>query len=201
MVDHGVVAFSVETVIYTRTLAHSCWECIDAQNPFFFLENTLQLCVSRKPSLTRIGTDTEIRLYHSTHCNTLQHTATRCSTLQRTASHCSTLQRTASHCSTLQRTASHCSALQHKAHAKTNTPWRRHCNTRPIEHILQHAPTRHGTDVETRHSHSRANITHCNTLQHTATQSSCQHQHAMARTLQQNTDRTHSATRSNTPWH
>ena len=57
---------------------------------------------------------------HTTHCNTLQHTATHCNTLQgtilrHTTTHCNNLQHTATNCSTLQHIATHHNTLQYTA--------------------------------------------------------------------------------------
>jgi len=111
----------------------------------------------------------------ATHCNTLQHTATHCNTLQHTATH---LQNTATH-STWQRShgeeastakITHCNTLQHtETHCNTLA---KHCNTLYLTAIVwwgsfysQNNTLQHTTTLWNRLQH---------TLQHTATQSTCQ---------------------------
>jgi len=106
-----------------------------------------------------------------THCNILQRTATHCNTLQHTARQCKTLQHTATYCNTLQtlqHTATHYDTLQHTAMELTipfnsELTFDSRANFREIlksQNILLTARPQ-----QTLHQH-------CNTLQHTATQSS-----------------------------
>ena len=131
------------------------------------------------------------KLQHTaTHCSTLQYTTTHCNTLQHTATHCNTLQHTATHCNTLQLTATHCNTLQHTA---TQRHILQHTQVRTVplgknqrkKTLQSHRHT--CQDLHTRtHTHTRqekhkcssnpplASQHHtCNTLQHTATRTTC----------------------------
>ena len=130
----------------------------------------------------------ELQLKHTTHCNTLQHTATHCNTLRHTATltkavesdsmlepplqhkHCNALQRTATHWNTLQHIAPHCNACNA---LQRTAP---HCDNHERSRIRLHAQTsfekkRHCNTLQ--HAATRCNTlqhiaTHCNILQHTA---------------------------------
>jgi len=82
----------------------------------------------------------EQRVYTTTCCNTLQHTAAHCNTLQHSVARCSTLQHSVACCNTLQHTAAHCNTLQHTAiHCNLLQHTATHCNT------LQHTATHRNT--------------------------------------------------------
>jgi len=140
----------------------------------------------------------------ATHTRTaLEQTAALCSTLCYTAPHCNTLPHTAPHCTAPQRSATHrntlCRAPQHTAtHYNTAT----YCNT--LQHICnksQHAVPRAAThcDISQQARPTRARrgakllLTHCNTLQHTAT-----HCNTLRYTTPQCDTLQHTATRCNT---
>jgi len=135
----------------------------------------------------------------ATHCNTLQHTITHCSTLQHThsyvwgtwhdslqhtATHCNTLihmceVRGVTHCNTLQHTATHCNTLQHTATHSficvRYVAWLVYarsvlvaCKLELLGGSLWHNSLLRTWLID---MCEVCDVTHCNTLQHTATHS------------------------------
>jgi len=182
--------------IHRYTLQHTTTHC-----------NTLQYIATHCNTLQH--TCNTLRLT-ATHCNTLLHTATHCNTLQYTATHCNTLQHTAlikmecvsvwcvggGECTQvhlgswypdvsssswhahdlLQHIATHCNTLQHNVKlwsVRVGGCGRAHWScyiqmTRRVRNIrMTHCNTLQRTATHCNALQHTA--THCNTLQHTAT--------------------------------
>jgi len=126
--------------------------------------------------------------YTAIHCNTLQdtatcynmlqHSATHSKTLRDTATRCNTVPHTATRCNTLQHIATRCNTLQHAATLKyAKQPIQSNVlkvhNNEPCQYEKTPIPLiTYWRSEAMKHSHGnhlQYTVTHCNTLQHTAT--------------------------------